>query len=78
MTTACDLYALIATSLADRWQQDALMGEHDPETWAKARVLDDWLVNNRENDTISLGEYRMKCMQLRDLYTPPVAQAEGA
>lgn len=74
-----DVYEQLAATLGKYNERDALMCDHDPDTWQQARDLDDWLVTHREDDT-PLGEYRMKCLKLRALYetwkaltAPPVA-----
>lgn len=67
MTKRAD-YERLAALLAPLWEQDAWMSEHDPKRWQQARDLDDALVAMREDDTVSIGTYRMKCLEMRALY----------
>lgn len=70
-------YEAMATRLAKRWEQDARMSERDSACWQQARDLDDALVRDRDDDTVTAKEYRVRCMDLLKLYETEQHQ-EGA
>ena len=66
--TKQQIYEITAAALAPLWEQDAQMLESDPDRWQAVRDLDDELVVNRENSSMSVTTYRMKCLQLHGFY----------
>jgi len=80
--TKRDLYEAMATQLAPLWERDLQLCEAEEASgvvgaWTQARVLDDWLVQYREDDRVSVGQYARNCERFIALYadTVPVVTA---
>jgi hypothetical protein len=69
MITKRDYYEAMATRLVPLWTRDALMMTQDPDRWRDVRDLDDALVRDWEDETVPIGAYRLKCLELEALYT---------
>lgn len=63
-----ELYEHVADDLAKFWHRDEALLDRNPAAWAHARVIDDWLVDHRDDFAIGEIVYQRGCNALLAIY----------
>ena len=78
--TKTDLYDVMAQQLAPYWERDSQFRDEEEQrgttgVWSQAREIDDWLVQYREDERVSVSQYARNCERLLALYTTTAREA---
>lgn len=68
MTEKQQQYLILCEALNSLSSEDEQMSVVNPETWALARMIDDWLVQYMEDDRVNIMQYERNVQKLLAIY----------
>lgn len=68
MTEKQHQYILLCQALDSFFSADEKLSVIDPETWALARTIDDWLVQYMDDDRVNIMQYERNIQKLMAIY----------